>query len=59
MCKSMLLFYLHFLFMDTNPGWGGRGGGVVTVLVVYSNIKKMSTNEEPHEQQDKRLKRNL
>ena len=23
MCKSMLLFYLHFLFMDTNPGWGG------------------------------------
>ena len=20
MCKSMLLFYLHFLFMDTNPG---------------------------------------
>ena len=57
MCKSMLLFYLHFLFMDTNPGWGG--GGMITVLVVYSNIKKMSTNEEPHEQQDKRLKRNL
>lgn len=43
--------------MDTNPGWGG--GGMITVLVVYSNIKKMSTNEEPHEQQDKRLKRNL
>ena len=50
-------------FICTSYLWtltqGGGGGGVITVLVVYSNIKKMSTNEEPHEQQDKTMKRNL
>ena len=45
--------------MDTNPGWGGWLLFLLFTQIFPSNIKKMSTNEEPHEQQDKTMKRNL
>ena len=58
-CARVCYDFICTSYLWTLTRGGGGGGGMITVLVVYSNIKKMSTNEEPHEQQDKRLKRNL
>lgn len=58
-CTRVCYYLICTSYLWTLTGWGGELLFLLFTRIFPSNIKKMSTNEEPHEQQDKTMTRNL